>query len=82
MIDRISGYTGRLNDYKVEAVSEGKDALAKVVVKVVFDEGKPAVMGHGLSIDTMLASAKAYVASLNSYLLMKDRLKNVTCDHI
>ncbi len=82
VIDRISGYNGKLNDYKVEAVSEGKDALAKVVVKVVFDEGKPAVMGHGLSIDTMLASAKAYVASLNSYLLMKDRLKNVKCDHI
>jgi 2-isopropylmalate synthase len=82
VIDRISGYSGRLNDFKVEAVSEGKDALAKVVVKVVFEEGKPAVMGHGLSIDTMLASAKAYVASLNSYLLMKDRLKNVTCDHI
>lgn len=82
VIDRISGYKGKLYDYKVEAVSEGKDALAKVLVKVAFDESKPAVMGHGLSIDTMLASAKAYVASLNSYLLMKDRLKNVNCDQI
>jgi len=81
-IDRVSGYEGRLKDYKVEAVTEGKDALAKVLVKVKFDENKPAVMGHGLSIDTMLASAKAYVSSLNSYLLMKDRLKNIECDHI
>jgi len=30
VIDRITGYSGKLNDYKVEAVTEGKDALAKV----------------------------------------------------
>ncbi|MEO1958181.1 MAG: 2-isopropylmalate synthase [Nautiliaceae bacterium] len=74
VIDRISGINGRLMDYKVEAVSEGKDALAKVMVKVIFDEDKPAVMGHGLSIDTMLASAKAYINALNNYLHMKDLL--------
>ena len=74
VIDRISGINGRLMDYKVEAVTEGKDALAKVMVKVVFDENKPAVMGHGLSIDTMLASAKAYINALNNYIHMKDLL--------
>jgi len=74
-IDRISGYRGRLNDYQVSAVSKGKDALAKVVVKVVFDEEKPAVIGHGLSIDTMIASARAYVSALNSYIFMKDMLR-------
>ncbi len=75
VIDRISGITGKLMDYKVEAVSEGKDALAKVMVKVVFDEDKPAVMGHGLSIDTMLASARAYINALNNYIHMKDLLQ-------
>jgi len=74
VIDRISGINGRLMDYKVEAVTEGKDALAKVMVKVIFDEDKPAVMGHGLSIDTMLASAKAYINALNNYVHMKDLL--------
>ena len=74
VIDRISGINGKLMDYKVEAVSEGKDALAKVMVKVIFDENKPAVMGHGLSIDTMLASAKAYINALNNYIHMKDLL--------
>jgi len=29
--------------------------------------GKP-VIGHGLDIDTMTASAKAYVGALNSYV--------------
>ena len=75
VIDRISGISGKLMDYKVEAVSKGKDALAKVMVKVIFDENKPAVMGHGLSIDTMLASARAYINALNNYIHMKDLLQ-------
>jgi 2-isopropylmalate synthase len=76
-IDRITGINGELKDYKVDAVSKGKDALAKVIVKVVFDDAKPAVMGHGLSVDTMLASAIAYVAALNSFVSMRDRMKNI-----
>ena len=74
-IDRISGIEGWLNDYKVSSVSQGKDALAKVTVKVVFDDTRPAVIGHGLSIDTMIASAKAYINALNSYLYMKERMR-------
>ncbi|MDR2152925.1 MAG: 2-isopropylmalate synthase [Helicobacteraceae bacterium] len=76
-IDRVCGFSGQLLDYKVDAVSEGKDALARVLVKVVFDDEKPAVMGHGLDVDTMKASAEAYVGSLNSYLAMKDALRKV-----
>ncbi len=71
VIDRISGISGLLKDYKVTAVSQGKDALAKVDVKVEF-QGNGAVMGHGLDIDTMKASAKAYVGALNSYLKIKN----------
>jgi 2-isopropylmalate synthase len=73
-IDRVTGYSGKLNDYKVIAVTEGQDALAKVIVKVTFeddDSSTPAMIGHGLSIDTMIASARAYVGALNSYLSMK-----------
>ena len=66
-IDRISGISGSLKEYQVKAVSQGKDALAKVTVKVEFkDEG--AIIGRGLDVDTMLASAKAYIAALNTYL--------------
>lgn len=36
VIDRISGISGELKDYKVNAVSQGKDALAKITVKVVL----------------------------------------------
>ena len=73
-IDRISGYNGKLEEYKVKSVSKGKDALASVTVKVSFNE-EQAIIGHGLNIDTMLASARAYIGALNSYLSMKGKLK-------
>jgi 2-isopropylmalate synthase len=73
VIDRISNVAGELKDYKVSAVSQGKDALAKVTVKVAFGSGEPPFIGHGLDIDTMMASAKAYVSALNSYLSMKNK---------
>lgn len=75
-IDRISGFQGKLKDYKVCSVTSGKDALAKVVVKVEFEPNKPALIGHGLDIDTMSATAKAYISALNSYLSMKDLIAN------
>ena len=76
VIDRVCHVKGELRDYKVDAVTEGKDALARVVVKVAFEEGKPAIMGHGLSVDTMLATANAYIGALNSYISMKDGLRS------
>lgn len=74
-IDRITGYNGTLVDYNVKAVTEGKDALAKVTAKVTFNDDNPPMIGHGLSLDTMIASARAYIGALNSYLSMKDMLK-------
>jgi 2-isopropylmalate synthase len=80
-IDRVTGFNGTLKDYSVDAVSEGKNALAKVVVKVVFDDTKPAIIGHGLNIDTLYASAKAYINALNSFIDMKDFIKHKKSSH-
>ncbi len=71
VIDRVSGIAGELKDYQVSAVSQGKDALAKVVVKVSFEGQKPFI-GHGLDLGTMMATAKAYINALNSYLSSKE----------
>ena len=57
-------------------MSSGKDALAKVVVKVQFEPSKPAIIGHGVDIDTMTATAKAYISALNNYFSMKDLIGN------
>ena len=73
-IDRITNYNGELSDYKVRAVTKGKDALAKVICRVSFDDSSPSVIGHGLNIDTMLATADAYLSALNSYLSQKHRV--------
>jgi len=77
VIDRVCGVSGELKDYKVDAVSQGKDAMARVLVKVVFDDSKPAIMGHGLSVDTMLGTAKAYIGALNSYMSMREGLRTI-----
>ena len=79
-IDRITGHSGRLMDYKVKSVSKGKDALASVTVQVSFNQDEPAVIGHGLSIDTMLASARAYLGALNSYQSMRGMLKKLSSE--
>ena len=79
-IDRITRFDGTLVDYNVKAVTEGKDALAKVICKVTFNDDNPAMIGHGLNVDTMVASARAYIGALNSYLSMKDML-NKTNSH-
>ncbi len=79
-IERISGIESHLLDYKVKSVSQGKDALASVTVKISFNSGEPAIIGHGLHIDTMLASARAYIGALNSYLSMVGMLKKRHCD--
>jgi len=71
VIDRVCGIKGELKEYKVDSVTQGKDALARVVVKVQFENSKTPVIGHGLSLDTMQASAKAYIGALNSYISMK-----------
>ena len=77
-IDRLTGISGSLQSYNVTSVTEGKDALAKVTTRVTFDENAPSFVGHGLSIDTMLATAKAYLSSVNSYVSQKERLSKST----
>jgi len=77
-IDRLTGISGDLQSYNVTSVTEGKDALAKVTTRIAFDENTPSFVGHGLSIDTMLATAKAYLGAVNSYLSQKERLSKKT----
>jgi len=38
------------------------------------NDNKPAMIGHGLSMDTMLASARAYLYALNNYLNMEESI--------
>jgi 2-isopropylmalate synthase len=66
-IDRITRTRGKLMDYAIRAVSQGKDALGEVTVKADFGDGE-LVTGKGASTDVIEASARAYLNALNRYL--------------
>ena len=66
-IDRLTGRPGKLMDYALRAVSQGKDALGEVTVKVDFGGGK-IVAGKGASTDVIEASARAYLNAVNRVL--------------
>lgn len=75
-IERVTNVKSTLLDYKVMSVSAGKDAVAKVSVKIDFEKLNHPIIGHGSDLDTIKASAKAYINALNSYMKMKDMLKD------
>jgi hypothetical protein len=54
-------------DYSLRAVSQGKDALGEVAVKVDFGDGE-LVTGKGASTDVIEASARAYLNAVNRFL--------------
>ncbi|MFZ4125393.1 MAG: 2-isopropylmalate synthase [Rickettsiales bacterium] len=49
--------------YQVHAVTGGTDAQAEVTVRL--ERGDHLVNGHGADVDTLVASAKAYISALN-----------------
>jgi 2-isopropylmalate synthase len=70
-IDRLTDTKGKLIDYSLRAVSQGKDALGEVSLKVDFGD-KELVTGKGASTDVIEASARAYLNAVNRYLLASD----------
>ena len=70
-IREIFPHQTRLQLYQVQAVTEGTDAQAEVVVRLE-EEGRT-VNGQGADYDTLVASARAYVNALNKLLLKRER---------
>jgi 2-isopropylmalate synthase len=64
-IDAATGIRGRLTDFRIDAVTGGKDALGEVRVSVEFEGQEYA--GRGLSQDVVEAAARAYVRTVNVY---------------
>ena len=57
-----------LEDYAIHSISEGKDALGEVIVKL--KSGNRIITGRGLSMDIMEASILAYINGVNKLLEM------------
>ncbi|MGV7222510.1 MAG: 2-isopropylmalate synthase [Nitrospinales bacterium] len=66
-IDKITGLTCKILDYQVMAKTKGRDAQGEVTVRVATD--KQEVLGKGIDVNTVEASALAYVNAANKLLL-------------
>ena len=62
-IDRIIGVPSSLDEFTIQSITEGIDAIGEVMVRVESDG--MTYVGRGASTDIIVASAKAYVNALN-----------------
>jgi 2-isopropylmalate synthase len=65
-MDKITGLSGRLLDYRLHAVTGGADAVGEVFVQVEFDGVTH--HGKGASTDVVEASVRAYLNATNKVL--------------
>jgi 2-isopropylmalate synthase len=70
-IKQIVPHSATLALFQIHAVTEGTDAQAEVTVRL--EEGGKTVNGQGAETDTILASARAYVAALNKLLVKREK---------
>ena len=75
-IDRIVKLKGHLAEYRVEAVTQGRDSLGEVTLKVDFGDGE-LITGKGASTDVIEASARAYVNAVNRKELVSQRRRDL-----
>lgn len=65
-----------LQDYRIQSVGAGMDALAQVFVKMTYQGVETS--GRGLDQDVLEASAKAYLNAVNRVIIMKELEEKVT----
>ncbi|MBO7682487.1 MAG: 2-isopropylmalate synthase, partial [Clostridia bacterium] len=62
-IEQIIGHHYELDDFQIQTVTEGRDAMGSALVKIRAD-GK-VYSGSGISTDIIGASIRAYISALN-----------------
>jgi 2-isopropylmalate synthase len=70
-IERAVGLEVRLQQYQLDAVTSGKDALGRVTVTVAKNGYKS--RARGVSTDIVVASAKAFINALNAIAFQEAR---------
>lgn len=69
-IEQSIGYHYELDDFQVQAVTEGKEALGSAVVRL-RNNGK-LYSGNGISTDIVAASIRAYINALNKIVFEEE----------
>jgi len=72
-IDRCTGFKGKLENYSIKALTQGRDAQGEVTVTLSANGDE--TNGRGVSTDVIEASAKAYLNGVNK-LFMKHGKKS------
>ncbi len=62
-IDQIIGHHYELDDFQIQSVTQGKEAMGSALVKL--RNGSKLYSGNGISTDIMGASIKAYLSAVN-----------------
>lgn len=62
-VEQIVGHHYELDDFQIQAVTEGREAMGSAVVKL-RDKGR-LYSGNGISTDVVGASIRAYISALN-----------------
>ena len=75
-IQRLTGISVALADYRIRSISKGKEALGEA--QVTLEHGGRFVKGRGLSTDILEASAMAYLAAINRLRTINNRDRTVT----
>ena len=70
-IRELFPHEATLQLYQVHAVTKGTDAQAEVTVRL--EENGKSVNGQGADVDTMVASARAYVKALNKLIVKREK---------
>ena len=70
-IKNLFPHNADLQLYQVHAVTQGTDAQAEVSVRL-HEDGKT-VVGRGADTDTLVASARAYIAALNRLIIKREK---------
>ena len=71
-LEKLTGVTTVCRDFRVQAVTVGKDAQAEVTVELETIDGdqcRQIHRGRGVSTDSLEASAKAFLAAINRVAL-------------
>ena len=72
-INRVIGVENRLTEFRVDAVTEGIDALGDVTIRI--ERNSDVFVGRGSDTDIIVASAKAYMNALNRALSVDSSTK-------
>jgi 2-isopropylmalate synthase len=75
-IARLTHVKATLTDYRIRAVTKGKEAMGEVQIEL--DHNGRKVRGRGHSTDILEASAMAYLAAINRLSSLANRERTVT----